>query len=170
MTSSSIIASAEEHYILVSSYETKKDYDYSKSEPVDEMSFGKESLGKFKVSGNTNSSTKYKDTNEKEYVAYGLSSGQLSFSYEYDGYLLDENGEHYLADDTRKKYNGAKLGAKINKGILNIQKSFDGDDWENVGNPIVNFFEDNQDGVTGFYTTDGKDLARIFYIRYTNIQ
>jgi len=167
MTSSSIIASAEEHYILVSSYETKKDYDYSKSEPVDEMSFGKESLGKFKVSGNTNSSTKYKDTNEKEYVAYGLSSGQLSFSYEYDGYLLDENGEHYLADETRKKYNGAKLGAKINKGILNIQKSFDGDDWENVGNPIVNFFEDNQDGVTGFYTTDGKDLAIGTFYRVT---
>ena len=113
---SQIIAYAEEYDIPVFSYETEKDYDYSGLDPVDKMSYGEKALGNFMVSGNINSKTKYKDVNGKEYPAYGLNTRQLSFSYSYDGKLLDEDGPHYLLDDTKKKYNGKKLGAKINKG------------------------------------------------------
>lgn len=164
---SQIIAYAEEYDIPVFSYETEKDYDYSGLDPVDKMSYGEKALGNFMVSGNINSKTKYKDVNGKEYPAYGLNTGQLSFSYSYDGKLLDEDGPHYLLDDTKKKYNGKKLGAKINKGILIIQSSKDGDTWEDVGNPIVNFFEDNKNGADNFYKTNGDDLGKGTFYRVT---
>ncbi len=160
-------AAAEDNTVPVAAYETDKSYDYSNAESVDKMSFGKKALGTVTVSGNINATDTYKDKNDKVYTAYGASSGQLSFSYNYDGSLLDENGDHYLVDDTSKKFADKKLHAKIKKGILTIQKSKNGVEWEDAVNPIVNFFEDNKNGAENFYTTNGKDLAKGMFYRIT---
>lgn len=152
----SINAQANVRNVIGNSYETDKSYDFSKDNAI----ASDNALGKLNISGDINQTTTYNDV-----LAYGVNSGQVNISYEYDGTLLDENGETHIIDDSQKKLGKNSLGAKINKGVLIIQKSDDRVNWSSAANPIVNFFENNPSGINNFYTTSGKDLANGCYYR-----
>lgn len=144
-----------------------KSYEYGKEQYllesdylVSTMSYGKSSLGTFSVSGNINSDTYYNG-----YKAYGLNDGMLKFSYSYDGYLLDDDGEIHLVNDKTKKINNSKISDNILKGAIIIETSYNGKDWDRKVNPLVNFFEDNPKGYSDFYTTDGTDLSKGCFYR-----
>lgn len=139
-------------------------YDISEQAPVEEMSFGKASIGSLTISGNINDTTSYNNV-----TAYGVEKGSVSFSYVYDGSMLDtEDTDWHLIDDNDKKFGDRKLSEKMKKGLLIIQrKPFGSDEWEDIGNPIVNVLADNPNGLMNFYTTDGSDLANGCYYRIT---
>lgn len=141
-------------------FEKNEDYDFKDKEPVNIMSFGKSSLGTLIISGYINDITQYNG-----YTAYGALSGMLSFSYNYDGYLLDKESETHLETDKATELMGQDIKDKIQKGVLLVQKSFDGKTWENACNPVVNFFETKPSGAERFYRTDGNDVALGIYYR-----
>lgn len=124
----SINAQASVRSVTGNSYETDKSYDFAK----DNVVTSNNTLGKLNVSGDINQTTTYNGV-----TAYGVNSGQISISYEYDSAWLDKNRETHIIDDSQKKFGKKSLGAKINKGVLFIQKSFDREHWENVANPRV---------------------------------
>lgn len=124
----SINAQASVRSVTGNSYETDKSYDFAK----DNVVTSNNTLGKLNVSGDINQTTTYNGV-----TAYGVNSGQISISYEYDSAWLDKNRETHIIGDSQKKFGKKSLGAKINKGVLFIQKSFDREHWETVANPRV---------------------------------
>ena len=157
-------AFAASYVVPAVSYETDDDYDYTKTGPIETMTFGKKALGTLTVSGDINDETNYKDSNGKSFKAFGLNSGQLSFSYDYNGYLLEEDVEedsHYIEDDNRF------FGDDIGKGLLNVYKSYNGTDWENAINPVIDLFGESKSSLINFYTTSGEELAKGSFYRIT---
>ncbi len=70
-----------------------------------------------------------------------------------------------MISDSGKSVNEVSLTGSIAKGVLLIQKSYEGDVWTTVGNPVVNFYETNKIGAENFYTTAGEDVAQGVYYR-----
>lgn len=148
--------------ISAMSYELGSDdaYKYSKKVPVATMSYGKASIGTLNVTGRIIETTTYSDTK-----AYGV-SGNVSFSYIYDTSIVGapENQWHII-DDKEKEVNGVKLDSNILSGALIIQKSYDGENYEDAVNPVLDFFNTSTSGTT-FYTTAGEDISKGVYLRF----
>ncbi len=145
----------------VVSYEMKdnNNYEYGEATPVSTMSYGKAAIGALEVNGLDIEKTSYKGKQ-----AFGTSS-VVSFSYVYDNKIVDgAEDEWHIVSDKEKKFNGQKLDANIGKGLLLIQKSADGVAYENVTNPIVDFFASNKSGNV-LYTTAGEDISKGMYYR-----
>ena len=143
------------------SYEFKgnKKYDFEDTEPVAVMTYGTKTLGKMVITGSNVEKTTYGGT-----TAFG-SSGNVSFSYEFNKSLLGDSNEvwHVVEDDT-KKVMGQKLDADIQKGVLILQCSKDGDKYENIINPVTDFFNTTASG-RKLYTTAGEDISQGMYYR-----
>lgn len=136
-------------------------YNYSSNNSVTSMSYGKSSMGALTVTGDINQEGTYRNT-----LAYGLESGSLSFSYSYDGsYQNEAKGNWYIKSDNKTSVAGISLSGSIGKGVLIIQKSYDGSTYTNAANPVVNFFGTNTSGATNFYTTSGDDISQGTYYR-----
>ena len=58
-----------------------------------------------------------------------------------------------------KEIDSIKLDASIKKGVLLVQKSYDGRTWVNAAPPVVNYFATIKAGNNQFYTADGSDIA-----------
>lgn len=131
--------------------------------PVNEiLSENISSIASIQLSGNINKETEYENCQ-----AYGIESGNVTFSLIYDGAFLDETKDTYLIDDNEKKLDGKDIGSKIKKGVLIIQKSRDGKSWEDIANPVINIFADNPQGISALYTTNGEDVKKGCYYRIT---
>ncbi len=137
------------------------EYKIKDSKKVDEMKFGRKSIGNFSIKGDFNTTTIY-----NEYNAHGVYSGSVSFSYVTEDSLQDRKStEWHLINYEGKRVNDVKLDAKINEGAVIVQKSIDGTNWELAANPVVDFFDDNPNGKEDFYTTDGADLVNGTYYK-----
>ncbi len=140
--------------VPVVSYETKSDYDFSGLAPVSNMSYGKRAAGSLRIKGDFNADTGYNNV-----PAYGIEQGTLTVSYDYDGFLLDSNGDYYIESDERL------FGDSVQKGRLEIQKSATGIEWKSAAKPVLNFFEANSGGNDDLYTISGGDLAKGMFFR-----
>lgn len=110
-------------------------------------------LGKLYIKGNINEVKDYNGT-----IAYGVESGNVTFSYDYDGSLLNENSDYCLVNDNGNTIDSINLTGKILKGSLIIQYSKDGVNWTNIGNSVDNYFANYGFEKADFYTTSGKEL------------
>lgn len=135
-------------------------YKYGKEAPVAAMSYGKASIGTLNVTGKIIETTTCSGTK-----AYGV-SGNVAFSYTYDTSIAGapENQWHII-EDKEKKVNGVKLDASILSGALIIQRSYDGEKYEDAVNPVLDFFNASTSGAT-LYTTSGEDISKGVYLRF----
>lgn len=155
-------ASWQEIKVPVKSYELDKgnDYDFTNVPVASQMSYGKSSIGTFTITGSINNTGLYDSR-----TAYGVEAGNIAFSYDYSGYMMDSSGDNHLVSDKTKKILGDKLDANILYGVLLVQKSEDGINWENAVSPVVNYLETNNQGRRVFYTTNGDDVAKGMFYR-----
>lgn len=159
----SLYAAEKNYNVDCKAYEfSKGDYPFSSSEPVEVMSFGSKSLGSFEISGDMSEPDEFNGV-----PAFGVESGRLKFSYKYEGTFNNSEGDVILVEDKGKKVDNLKLDARIDKGVLIVQKSDDGKEWEDAVNPITNIFHENKNPLllVNFYTTDGKDIAKGTFYR-----
>lgn len=137
-----------------------KNYNYEEYEPVSKMTYGKSSVGKLVISGTGIEKSTYAGK-----TAFGT-TGNVSFSYTYDNSLLGtDDASWHIIEDKEKKVAGQKLDSNILKGVLIIQKSYDGTTYENVTNPVTNFFAGNNSGRV-LYTTAGEDVSKGVYYKF----
>lgn len=156
---------AENNTMVVegSSYEMKGGSKYSVDEDflVDSMSFGSKSLGTLNINGKDISRTTYDGK-----TAYGV-TGNISISYTYDNNLKTSEGEEWhIIDDKEKKVLGQKYDSNILSGLLTIEKSYDGKDYENAVNPVCDFLNTTTSGKE-IYKTSGDDISKGVYFRIT---
>ena len=138
-------------------------YNYRDIHHVSQMSYGRASMGRFVVSGCINDTTK-----RNGIAALGVDHGVLTFSYEHDGSMLNtEATEWHLIDDGDKQYGAIKLNEKIQKGLMTVQSSSDGINWNDVVDPVVNIFGGKSSELISFYTTNGAHLLEGCYYRVT---
>lgn len=138
----------------------KSSYDFSSASEVSSMTFGKKTLGEFSISANVIETGTYRNT-----PAYGV-SGNVSFSYSYDGSFQTSVLENWnLITDEGTTVGDIELSGSIGKGALIVQTCHDGSTWNNAVNPVTNFYESNPSGRDDFYTTSGEDIAQGTYYR-----
>jgi len=149
------------HDITVSAYQASDSFSMTSGHQNGNLIYGKTSLGKFSVSGNTNDYAEYMGV-----PAIGVESGVLSFNYDYNGsYLEKSDTTWFIAEDGSKSVDGINLDAKIKRGVLIVQKSSDRKTWVDATNPEADYFASHPGNNRGFYTTDGGDLARGTFYR-----
>lgn len=141
-------------------FDSSDDYVFSDDKVVSCNPLGDSQIGKLTISGDISKKTTFR--NEE---AYGV-NGNVGFSYSYNGaYQSSTKTDWNLIADTCTNIDDQALSGSIAKGALLVQKSYDGDIWENVANPITNYYEDNRSGTTNFYTTAGEDVFKGAYYR-----
>lgn len=150
-------AFADQKNVSVSASIAQSDnkFSMSSSDKVKTFRYGKGAIGSFQISGNINEETTYQGVQ-----AVGLESGTIAFKYNYSGaYLKDSDTSWSIIDDGSKEIDSIKLDASIKKGLLLVQKSYDGRTWVNAAPPVVNYFATIKAGNNQFYTADGSDIA-----------
>lgn len=141
-------------------FDSSNNYVLSDSNKVDKNIDDKSQIGQLTISGDITQQTEFRNDE-----AYGV-SGNVSFSYSYDGsYQTDINTDWNLISDSCTSVDDQTLSGSIAKGTLIIQKSYNGDIWENASNPIMNYYEDNKSGSIDFYTSAGEDIFKGVYYR-----
>lgn len=142
-------------------YQTADSFSLTSGHQKGNLIYGKTSLGKFSVSGNTNDFAEYMGV-----PAIGVESGVISFNYDYSGsYLEKSDTTWFIAEDGSNSVDDIKLDAKIKRGVLIVQKSSDRKTWVDATNPEADYFTAHPGNNRGFYTTDGGDLARGTFYR-----
>ena len=150
-------AFADQKNVSVSASIAQSDnkFSMSSSDKVKTFRYGKGAIGSFQISGNINEETTYQGVQ-----AVGLESGTIAFKYNYSGaYLKDSDTSWSIIDDGSKEIDSIKLDASIKKGVLLVQKSYDGRTWVNAAPPVVNYFATIKAGNNQFYTADGSVIA-----------
>lgn len=142
-------------------YEVKENnnYKYQDAEIVDKMSYGKKTVGTLNIGGIDLTEDTYNGVK-----AYGT-TGNITLSYEYDNDLLNTSkDEWHIVSDKTKKVAGRKIDADVMRGVVIIQKSFDGGTYEDAVNPLVNFFDGKTSGKE-IYKSNGEDISKGVYYR-----
>lgn len=135
------------------------DYNIEGQQEVTSFAYGKSSLGSFSINGDIDDVATYRGK-----PAYGV-SGNLSFSYTYNGYLQDNSAESWnISSDTATSVAGYILTGSVGQGVVLIQTSTNGSVYENVVNPVTDFFS-GKNGRENFYTTDGNTVAQGSFYR-----
>ncbi len=117
-------------------------------------------LGSFSLSG---------DMTDKGTVngvqTFVVSSGNLSFSYDYDGAILDaEDTEWHLIDDKTKQIDDFSVDKNILSGAVVVQSSKDGDSWI-TDVQLTDAFDDTEALSESIYTTKDVQLENGCYYR-----
>ena len=150
------------YYPPINCYENENNssYEDSKQYLTDEFCFGKNSIGKFFISGSIN-----KESVFDGYQAYAA-KGTLTIGYTYDGsYKTKVKEDWNLISDSEKSVDGISTKKKINKGAIIIQKSTDGSTWVNAIDPIVDCFDQKKLDYSKLYTVSDSDLKAGSYFR-----
>lgn len=135
------------------------DYNIEWQQEVTSFAYGKSSLGSFSINGDIDDVATYRGK-----TAYGV-SGNLSFSYTYNGYLQGNSAESWnISSDTATSVAGYSLTGSVGQGVVLIQTSTNGSVYENVVNPVTDFFS-GKNGRENFYTTDGNTVAQGSFYR-----
>ena len=142
-------------------YEFEKNgkYELEKSEGKGILG-GESTYGSFSVAGNIESIDSLEGIS-----VYGVSEGNLTFTYSYTDKLLKAPEEEWhLVNDSGKKINGIALNDKISKGAIVIQTSLDGQKWVDTYS-ATNVFEETPIQTKEFYTTTEVQLKNQCYYR-----
>ena len=144
----------------VYTFEDKKST-YNFSQTDNSISSAKsETYGKFSISGMF-SNTYYKDG----FPAYEVKGDSVSFIYSYgDKILNNPKEEWHLVNDPGKKVDEIKLDSKINKGVIILQSSKDGNTWINVS-VKTNILSDKPVETDPLYETKDIELTNGTYYR-----
>ncbi|MBR7000327.1 MAG: hypothetical protein IKI01_06880 [Lachnospiraceae bacterium] len=136
----------------------KSGYNYSETDRVDQLPFGRKYAGDFYVTGDD-----VRVKSHRSYTAYGT-TGSITFGYSYDNSL--KSGEWHLCDDGQESVNGNKLSKDVDSGAVIIEKSYDMVNWT-VEDTWRDFFSKHPKGETSLYTTEEDDVKRGVYYRVT---
>lgn len=143
-------------------YEAGQDSGYTldSKNSVESFSFGANSIGVLTIDGNVN----YQETYDG-FEAYGA-NGNVTFKYKYSGnYNSDTKTNWNVISDDSKKVAGIDIGKKINKGIVLVQKSTNGSNWENATEPITDYFDAATKGDGIVYSTTDEEIKSGTYYR-----
>lgn len=141
-------------------FDSSDDYVISDDKIISNNVVGISQIGQLTISGDISKKTTFRNDE-----AYGV-NGNISFSYSYNGnYQTNTNTVWNLIADTCTNVDDQTLTGSVAKGALLVQKSYDGDIWENAVNPVMNYYEDNKSGSTNFYTSAGEDIFKGVYYR-----
>lgn len=159
-----VSASAASSYTIgATSYQSKIDSSHStqSSKKVNTFAFGSRGIGQLSISG---SMAKEKLINGIE--AYS-SDRPIEIGYKYDGAFLDDGKDRawFLESDAGKTLSNFSLLKKIGKGALVIQKSSNGTHWDNVAEPITDFFTNKKIDRSKLYTVSRDELKAGTYFR-----
>lgn len=137
-----------------------KAYSFGTFKPTEVMSYGKPAVGELVMRGTIN-----KSEPRNGMSAYGV-TGNVTFTYTYENNVTDSKREGwYITSDREKKVINKKLDTDILHGALIIQKSYDGAHFEDVTNPVCDFFNQETQGVE-LYSSSGEDISRGVYYRF----
>ena len=161
LISGTVFAEQKSVSVPVSITQSDNKFSMSSSDKVKAFRYGKGAIGSFLITGNINEETTYQGTQ-----AVGLESGTVAFKYNYNGaYLKESDTSWSIIDDGSREIDSIKLDASIKKGVLLVQKSYDGRTWINAAPPVVNYFATIKTGNNQFYTADGADIAKGTFYR-----
>lgn len=136
-------------------------YNYTESDRVDQMPYGRKYAGFFFVHG--------VDVVEKRhgsYVAYGT-QGTITFGYDYDNSLKEnKKGQWNIEDDGQDTVKGIKLNKDVDSGAVIVERSYDTVNWK-VVETRRDFFDSHPDGEPDIYTTKPEDVKHGAYYRVT---
>lgn len=156
------VSSNSTYYVSHKLYEfdSSDNYVFSDEKIVSNNIVGSAQIGKLTISGGISKQTTFRSDE-----AYGVNGG-VSFSYIYNGeYQTGTNTDWNLIADTCTSIDDQMLTASVAKGAMIVQKSYDGDVWENAVNSVMNYYEDNKSGSSNFYTSAGEDISKGVYYR-----
>lgn len=145
-------------------YELPEDSQYSTIEDheVQRFMYGRKSLGTLSVAGPIGKESTYKGV-----TAYSVTA-PITFGYDYDGsFQTDDKDNWNIESDNGKTVNGIEVSKKVRSGVVIIQKSPDGKNWENAVAPINDFFTKNSNGDDCLYTTLDEDTMNGMFYRIT---
>ena len=151
------------YYLQGDTYKLGKDkeYNYSESDRVEEMPFGRKYAGFFFVSGEG-----IKKRSHESYVAIG-SQGTVTFGYEYDNSLKEsKKGKWSIEDDGQRKVKDKTLYQDVDSGAVIVERSYDTVDWT-VVERRYDFFDSHPSGEPHIYTTTEEDVKHGAYYRVT---
>lgn len=136
---SPVAIAAQAYSISGHNYELPDDsrYDYTNESPKKSFFFGAKSLGELSINGPIE-----KNTTFNGYPAYG-GTGDLSILYAYDGaYQKDKEESWHIVSDGMRWIRDYDLGftKTVGNGCVMIEKSPDAKNWEQVINPVKNYF------------------------------
>lgn len=141
-------------------FDTSCNYEISDDKIVSSNVLENNQIGNLTISGNITNKTTFRNDE-----AYGV-EGNISFSYGYNGaYQTSTNTDWNLISDTCTIVDDQILTGSVNKGVMIVEKSYDGDVWTNAVNPVMNYYEDNKSGSSNFYTSAGEDISKGVYYR-----
>lgn len=122
-------------------------------------------LCKFSASGNI-----LKTTEKSGIPAFEVAiDSNLTFSYTYDNTLVNADAtEEHLISDNGKSVNGVELNAAIQKGVIILETSLDGEKWTVAKQrQVTNAFEDLFVEEQRFCSTNAIELTNGCYYRIT---
>ncbi len=140
-----------EIYLNVKCYESTTNNGYNPSEMslVDSFSHGNGPITKIKLEA-----FKTKTTTKNGRDVIGISTSKYYLSVEYDGTMISEVNGSKLFEDTSKKIYGQEYEASVAYGALLLQHKDESNNYVDTVSPVMNFFKDNQNGKSYFYSND----------------
>lgn len=152
------------YYLQGDIYKLKSDseYNYSESNRVEELPFGRKYAGAFFVSGDG-----VQEKSHGSYTAFG-SQGTITFGYEYDNSLYEsKTGKWSIENDGQDVVKGHKLNKDVDSGAVIVEMSYDNvNDWK-VVETRRDFFDSHPKGEPQIYTTTREDVKHGAYYRVT---
>ncbi len=140
-------------------------YQFAKENKVTSFAYSNKGIGSFYIQGLINDSSEYNGVK-----AYGT-SGIINFGYDYGGgYNTDDKTNWNLAksgwfkSEIKIGDEEIKTSKNIDNGAIVVQKSTDGNTWENVAS-LSNAFGDKTSGRDWLYTTTEDELKQGTFYR-----
>lgn len=143
------------------SYELTDDagFDITGKNKLDYLSYGKKSVGSLVVVGDF---VENKFING--YTSFGA-IGDIQLSYSYDGTYQSDNKESWnLCESSEKSVAGLSIDKKTDLGVVVVQKSYDGANWETVAS-VNDLFFTKKENNKNFYTISEDDLRKGTYYK-----
>lgn len=154
-----VYASNMNYIDVVARYENSNEFSMNSSNASSKFAFGKQSIGRLFMNGNAKAGSSINDV--KVYEVNGV----ISFGYSYDGDYQTSVKENWnLYSSPLKQLGDIKLSKRVDKGLVLIQKSNDGVNWE-TADAKYNFFVKNKSGSDSLYTVTQEEIKAGTYYR-----
>lgn len=159
--------SAETQKLTAVRYELDKDVSFSvgggeRLSDKDDFVYGGHSLGSLSINGKATAEGRYND-----FYAYAA-TGDLTLRYapSLSDYKTSNEKNWTLIDSDAEKISGVDLGGDIDMGAILVQRSSDGNSWDEY-KPVskTDVFDDNKSELTNFYTIKVSDIKKGMYYR-----
>ena len=133
-------------------------FDFSDEYKVHSFSYGQKELGSLSLTGEIENVTEYSGR-----MAY-ISDNTIEVHYTYGGELhSDDSTEWNICSADTVNIDDYVLKSKVSEGALVIQKSADGENWENAVDPTCSFLAKEKDNLIVYTIEDDERVAGTFY-------